>query len=75
MRTRLTPRVASALTAGFTLAKGAFAQSCIMCYTSAAAGRDGAIRALRNGILILLLPPLLIFIGICVAAFRKREEE
>ncbi len=51
----------------------AVAQSCSMCYTSAAAARHGAIAALRDGILILLFPPLLIFIGICVAVRRSRE--
>lgn len=51
----------------------AFAQSCAMCYTSAAAAKEGGVAALRHGILILLFPPLLIFLGICVAAFRSRD--
>lgn len=53
----------------------AFSQSCAMCYTSAAAARAEGIRALQHGILILLVPPLLIFTGICVAAFRRNNSE
>jgi hypothetical protein len=49
-----------------------FAQSCAMCYASAAAARAEGIRALQNGILVLLIPPLLIFAGIVVTAFRRR---
>ncbi len=51
----------------------AFAQGCAMCYTAAAAARAAAIRALQSGILILLIPPALMFIGIFVWAFRSRE--
>jgi hypothetical protein len=44
-----------------------------MCYTTAAAAKAAAIRALRSGILILLIPPLLMAIGIFVRAWRSRE--
>ncbi len=47
------------------------AQSCAMCYTSAAASKGSGISALQHGILILLIPPLLVFAGICIAAFRR----
>lgn len=53
----------------------AFAQSCAMCYTSAAAARSEGIRALQHGILILLLPPLLIFGGICFTAYRRHKRD
>ncbi len=52
-----------------------FAQSCAMCYTSAAAGKEGAIRALQQGILILVFPPLIIFAGICVSVLRMRDTQ
>ncbi len=51
----------------------AFAQGCPLCYTTVAAARPAAIQALRSGILVLLIPPLLMFIGIFVLAFRSRE--
>ena len=51
----------------------AWAQSCAMCYTSASAAREGGITALQHGIIILLFPPLLIFMGICIAAYRNRQ--
>ena len=50
-----------------------FAQGCPMCYNTAAAAKAGAIHALRSGIIVLLLPPLAMFIGIFVIAFRSRE--
>ena len=52
---------------------GAYAQSCAMCYNTAAAAKAGAIRALRSGILILLVPPILMFIAIFLAAYRNRN--
>ncbi len=51
----------------------ASAQSCAMCYTSAASSGQGAITALQHGIVILLCPPLLAFAAICVVAFRSRD--
>ncbi len=51
----------------------AFAQGCAMCYNTAAAAKAAAIHALRSGILILLIPPALMFIGIFAMAFRRQE--
>ena len=45
-------------------AKHALAQGCATCYTSAAAGGPQTAHALRSGILMLLIPPVLIFAGI-----------
>ena len=53
----------------------AFGQSCAMCYASAAASGEAGAKALRHGILILLFPPLLMFVAICVAAFRRRRRD
>jgi hypothetical protein len=50
-----------------------FAQGCAMCYNSAAAANAGAIQALRSGILVLLIPPVLIFGAICTFALRNRS--
>ncbi len=51
----------------------AFAQGCALCANNASALKAAALAALRNGILILLVPPVLIFIAIFVLAFRSRE--
>jgi len=54
-----------------------FAQSCAMCYTTAAGGGAGVIRALKGGILVLAVPPVLLFTGLVsiVARWRTNEPE
>ncbi len=47
-----------------------FAQSCAMCYTTAAAGGTGIIHALKGGIVVLLVPPVLIFSGLIYLIIR-----
>src|SRR3989442_10633861 len=42
----------------------AFAQGCAMCYTTAAAAGPRAARALRPGILVLLVPTLVLFFAV-----------
>jgi hypothetical protein len=44
-----------------------------MCYNTAAAARAGAIQALRAGILVLLIPPVLIFGAVCLFAWHNRN--
>jgi hypothetical protein len=44
-----------------------------MCYNTAAAAKAAAIQSLRSGILILLVPVVLMFIGIFVLVFRSKE--
>ena len=44
-----------------------------MCYTSAAAASAAAMRSLNIGILVLLLPPLAMFIGILTYAIRRTQ--
>ena len=51
----------------------AFGQTCAMCYNTASAAKPGAIQALRSGILVLLIPPTLMFIGIFTLVFRSKE--
>lgn len=50
-----------------------YAQSCALCYNDAAAANAGTIQALRSGILVLLIPPVLIFGAICMFALRNRS--
>jgi hypothetical protein len=52
----------------------AFAQGCAMCYTTAAAAKQAAIQALRSGILILLIPPVLITMGIFALALHRQDQ-
>ena len=47
------------------------AQNCSLCYTQAADRVTDWCRALRSGIVILVVPPMLICIGIAVMAYRK----
>ncbi len=51
----------------------AFSQGCSLCYTQAANSGARFIRALRNGIVILIIPPLSMCIGAMVMAYRKRN--
>jgi hypothetical protein len=48
-----------------------FAQGCAMCYTSAAAAGPAAARAIDYGIIVLLTPALLLFIGIFILLIRR----
>ena len=50
-----------------------FAQNCALCYSQAAGSGSRLIQALRSGILILVLPPMLICVGLAVMAYRKRN--
>jgi hypothetical protein len=50
-----------------------FAQGCVQCYQSAAASGPRAIRALRDGIIVLMLPPFFICVGITFLAYRRRN--
>ena len=50
-----------------------FGQGCALCYNNAAASGPHAIQALKSGILVLLVPPVLMFIGIFVVLFRSKE--
>jgi hypothetical protein len=50
------------------------AQSCALCYTQAAGSGDRLVQALRSGIVILVVPPMLICVGIGVMAYKKRNQ-
>jgi len=49
-----------------------YGQSCAMCYTSVAGGGKSIIHALQGGIIILLIPPVLLFSGLTILLFRWR---
>lgn len=51
-----------------------FAQSCALCYTQAASAGQKMIQALRDGILILVIPPTLASIGMLFVLHRKRNQ-
>lgn len=56
------------------LAGDAFAQGCSMCYASAAQEDARAQQALNLGIIVLIIPPVLLFAGVMVTAFRRGQE-
>ena len=68
---RVSALIMPALMAAFISAKDAFAQ-CASCYTTAAAGGAQTVHALRNGIVVLLVPPAVIFLGIIFLLRRWR---
>jgi hypothetical protein len=51
-----------------------FAQSCALCYSQAAGSGSRMIQALRSGILMLIVPPMLICIAITWMAYKKRNQ-
>jgi len=42
-----------------------------MCYRAASQAGQMAVRAINNGILVLLIPTLLMFVGVLVFAFHR----
>jgi hypothetical protein len=52
----------------------AFSQSCALCYTQAASSGQKMINALKNGILILVIPPTLGSVGMVFLVHRKRNQ-
>lgn len=51
-----------------------FSQSCALCYTQAASSGSKMIHALRNGILILVVPPTLASICMLFVVHKKRHQ-
>lgn len=50
-----------------------FAQGCALCYNDASASGARGQAALRHGILILAIPPMLIFATIFAVLYRRRN--
>jgi hypothetical protein len=63
----------AAFLAALCVPASAFAQSCALCYTQAAGAGQRIIQALRGGIIILVIPPILICTALTVMAYRKRN--
>ena len=59
--------------AGLAFAHPVFAQGCALCYNTAAAAGARGVAALRNGILILMIPPVIIFGVVCFFTVRGRN--
>jgi hypothetical protein len=51
----------------------AFSQSCALCYTQAASSGSRMIEALRSGILVLIIPPTLMWLVIAAIMYSKRN--
>jgi hypothetical protein len=60
--------------AALALPLAAFAQGCALCYTQAASSGQKMIQALRDGILILVIPPTLASVGMLFVVHRKRNQ-
>jgi len=75
MRNATKQLMRSAALVGSVLQPGlAWAQGCALCYTQAAGSGSRVIQALKSGILILVVPPMLICLGITWMAYKKRNE-
>ena len=68
-------RFAGVAAAMLAAAPGLLAQGCAMCYADAAAQSPRARHQLDLAILTLLVPSVLMFAGVLVAAFRRREDD
>ena len=53
------------------MAQGAYAQGCALCYTSASALGASGQRSLDWGILALLTPALVLFLGVLFLLYRR----
>lgn len=67
-------RRAAAVVAAMASPAALYAQSCAMCYQSAAASGPRSIHALKVGILILMVPPVLITAAVVYLAYTKRDQ-
>jgi len=50
-----------------------YAQGCAMCYQSAAASGARLIHALKSGIVVLIIPPLLMSVAFARLVYRRRN--
>ena len=64
----------TALAAALVLPTLVLAQGCALCYTQAAGSGSRVIQALKSGILLLVVPPMLICLVITWMAYKKRNE-
>jgi hypothetical protein len=57
-----------------TLPSPARSQNCALCYTQAASAGTRMIQALRSGILVLIVPPTLMWGVVTFIVYRKRNQ-
>lgn len=55
------------------VAPRALSQSCSLCYTQAASSGSRMIEALRSGILVLIVPPTLMWLVLAAVLYVKRN--
>lgn len=55
------------------LSSPAFSQNCALCYTQAASSGSRMIEALRSGILVLIVPPTLMWLVLGAILYAKRN--
>jgi hypothetical protein len=60
--------------ASLALSPPAFTQNCALCYTQAASSGSKMIEALRSGILILIVPPTLMWLVLAYILYAKRNK-
>lgn len=65
--------IAAVLSAVSFFTQGALAQGCALCYNDASATGQQGIAALRHGILLLAIPPMLIFAGLFGVLYKRRN--
>ena len=58
-------------TAALGFAPGAWAQGCVLCYTSLASSGPTAMHAFQVAMIALLIPALLLFVGVFFLVFRR----
>ncbi len=73
MKMRMFFKMAVAGLSAALCASATFAQGCALCYNDAAATGPSALAALRHGILVLIIPPTLIFVSMLTTLYRRRN--
>jgi hypothetical protein len=69
---KLSYRSAAGITiAALGFAPGAWAQGCVLCYTSLASSGPTAMHAFQVAMIALLIPALLLFLGVFFLVFRR----
>ncbi|PYU26004.1 MAG: hypothetical protein DMG30_03340 [Acidobacteria bacterium] len=63
-------RAVAIAVAAFSFTPGAWAQGCVLCYTSLASSGPTAMHAFQMAMFALLIPALLLFLGVCLLIFR-----
>jgi len=69
---KLSHKIAAALTvAALAFTPGAWAQGCVLCYTSLANSGPGAMHAFQMAMFALLIPALLLFLGVFLLIYQR----